>query len=143
MGRLVKYMGYADIARLEKGEDLGGQMANPLTVDLEFNAKNKWVVEMPEKVPNIFIDTLLEHDGDRFKEVTGEERIPLNLHQTTFMAMKQSIPVAELKDPPKKDEPAEVELHQAPAGSTSEATDTGAATSTVGGSTRSGGRAAK
>ena len=132
MGRLVKYMGIADVARLEKGEDCGGQLANGLTVDLEWNKDNKWVVEIPEGVPDVFIDTLLDHEGERFKEVTDLERIPLNTHQTTFMAMKQSIPATALKDQPKRDEGTP---HQA-SGGPSEATDTGATTTTTGGSTR-------
>lgn len=84
MSRNVKYMGAADEAVIPKGHDFGGTVAEGTTKEIVFDKSNAWVVDVEEAgLTSAQIDALLE-DGDRFKDVSGMQRIPHNLHQTTF-----------------------------------------------------------
>ena len=83
----VKYMGSADIRRLEKGEDFGGRLGEPLDRDIEWNWDNKHVIDTEEfsSVDDEFWSLLL--DDPEFKDVSGMKRIPTNGAQQTWRAM--------------------------------------------------------
>lgn len=92
--RVIKYMDIDDVARIEKGESIGGRLASLLSVDLEWSEANNFIVDLNDEkyadVSDDFIDTLLEVDKARFKDVTGMQRIPANKYQTTFKASPAS-----------------------------------------------------
>jgi hypothetical protein len=82
----LKYMAYADEARIEKGDTLGDRLSDGLTAELVFNAANGWTVDTDELgVSQEEVDALLEADPDRFKDVSDLKRVPSNAHQKTFL----------------------------------------------------------
>lgn len=85
--KLVKYMGSSHVRVLEKGEDFDGRLADPLTDDLVWDQKNKWVVNVGE-LPTEAQDLLLEQPD--FKDVSDLKRVPSNLHQQMFLGHKAS-----------------------------------------------------
>lgn len=91
--RVLKYMGMADVVTLEKGEDLGGQMAEPLGTELVFSEANRFVIDLNDEkyagISDEFVDTLLAHEPERFKDVSNLKVIPPNGFQTTFRGVKQ------------------------------------------------------
>lgn len=85
-GRLIKYMGSADVRILERNDDAGGTLP-PLPFPIRFKRSNNWTVDtakLPE-VDSVWWDHLTEHDN--FKDVTDYKVKPLNAHQTTFLGM--------------------------------------------------------
>lgn len=100
---LVKYMGVADIKRLCEGDDLGGQFSEPLPGGLpgdadngvtciQWDASNRWIVDTEadeySEIDSEFWDMLVELFPNDFRNVSDYKRIPVNLHQTTFLGMK-------------------------------------------------------
>lgn len=81
-GRKIKYMGIADVAKLEKGDNFGGTLPDGLERDLTFCAQNFWVEDasgLSEESVRLILG-----DSERFQEVTGLKLMPYNLNQTTF-----------------------------------------------------------
>lgn len=131
----IKYMGGADIRRLEKGEDFGGRLATPLDRDIEWNWENRHLIDTDEYegVDDEFWSILVEEED--FRDVSELKRIPTNLAQQRWKAM----PKSEEPDPSVKSSgTAETDTTDRAAGGPSEATPTPAAGTTTGGSTRGG-----
>lgn len=133
----IKYMGLADIRRLEKGEDFGGRLGEPLDRDIEWNWENRHVIDTDDYdgVSEEFWSMLVEEDD--FRDVTGAKRIPTNLAQQTWRAM----PKTEADPDPsvRSSGTAETDTEDRATGGPSEATAS-PTTTTTGGSTRAGGR---
>lgn len=85
----VKYMGLADVRKLEKGEDFGGRLNKDYALDrdIEWNWENNHVIDTDEVegVDDEFWTLLLEEPD--FKDVTDMKRIPTNEAQRTWRAM--------------------------------------------------------
>jgi hypothetical protein len=79
----VKYMGSADVRRLEKGDDFGGRLADPIGVDLEWSRDNKFVVDTDEAGLSAEAVELLLSEAD-FKDVSDLKRIPTSLNEQIF-----------------------------------------------------------
>lgn len=86
----IKYMGNADVRRLEKGEDFGGRLGEPLDGEIEWNWDNNHVIDTDDhsSADEEFWNLLLE-DPD-FKNVTDLKRIPTNAAQQTWRGMPKS-----------------------------------------------------
>lgn len=136
----VKYMGLADVRRLEKGEDFGGRLAEPLDRDIEWNWDNRHVIDTDEYdgVSEEFWSLLVEEDD--FKDVSDLKRVPTNLAQQTWRALPKS-EEGDTDPSVKKSGTAETDEEARLAAGPSEASATGAGTTTTGGSTRGSGRA--
>lgn len=80
---LVKYMGTADIRRLEKGEDFSGRLAEPITSDLEWSRDNRFIIDTDEAGLSPEAVELLLSEPD-FKDVTDLKRIPTSLHEQIY-----------------------------------------------------------
>lgn len=156
----IKYMGSSDTRILKKGEDFGGQLseAAALDRDIVWSWENKHVIDTSEYegVHDEFWKLLLDYSAPggpkEFKDVSDLARIPTNEAQQIWRGLPKSEKTA---DDDSTDESeagdgegavnesgtAETDTTDADAAvGTSEATDTGADTSTVGGSTRTTGR---
>jgi hypothetical protein len=107
----IKYMGYADVAKVEQGDKVGGRLSDGLTATLVFNKDNNWVVDTDELgLSEDEVGALLEADPDRFKDVTGLKRVPSNLHQRAFLGhgasqvqvdqTSEQTPSGEVPEPP-------------------------------------------
>lgn len=86
----IKYMGNADVRRLEKGEDFGGRLGVPLDGEIEWNWDNNHVINT-EDFPGAdeeFWNLLLKEPD--FKDVTDLKRIPTNEAQQTWRGMPKS-----------------------------------------------------
>lgn len=109
MGKQIKFMGSSHIHTLEKGDNFGGRLGEGIPKKVVFDTDNSWVVDAAEVgLTDAAVDVLIE-SGD-FKDVTGMERIPTNLHQQIFLSMPASEKVAAVADAdeekPEDDEPA-------------------------------------
>ena len=96
MRKSIKYMGSADVRQLLKGDDFGGQLATPLTKDVRFTRANSWVVdsdevELSDAALEVLLAERLESGGPAFRDVTGKELIPTNLHQQIFLGMRKTV----------------------------------------------------
>lgn len=111
MGIKLKYMGTSDYRVLEKGEDFGGQLAEPLKKRVVWSPQNNHLVDSedaglsPEACDLLLAmeglvygegNTLSEDEQDQdtgkvikeFKDVTDLKVIPPSLHQSTFLGLK-------------------------------------------------------
>lgn len=80
----IKYLGTADVAVLEKGENFAGRLRDPLAQRVEWNVENGHVVDTDEVgLSDTAVELLLE-DKDRFKDVTDLKRIPSSLNEQIF-----------------------------------------------------------
>lgn len=107
----LKYMGTSDYRVLEKGENFGGQLAEPLTKRVVWSPQNNHLVDTDEAgLSAEAVELLLaleglvygegntlsadEQDQDtgkvikEFKDVTDLKVIPPSLHQATFLGLK-------------------------------------------------------
>lgn len=96
----IKYMGSADVRRLEKGEHFGGRLNEKYALDgdIEWNWENNHVINTDNHpgVDEEFWKLLLEIEfpeenesglsGKEFKDVTDLKRIPTNAAQQTWRA---------------------------------------------------------
>jgi hypothetical protein len=91
----IKYMGNADVRRLEKGEDFGGRLGEPLDRDIEWNWDNNHVIDTEDfdGVDEEFWNLLIEESD--FKDVTGLKRVPTNEAQQMWRGMPKSEEVSE------------------------------------------------
>jgi hypothetical protein len=110
---LLKYMGTSDFRVFKKGEDFGGQLAEPLAKDVVFSPKNNHLIDTDEAgLSAEAVDLMLAHEGQvygeaglnaeddgsdptstaktikEFKDVTNLKVIPPSLHQSTFLGLK-------------------------------------------------------
>lgn len=84
----VKYMGSADVRLIEAGEDFAGRLATPVATTVIFNKDNDWVVDTDDTdLSGEAVEFLLEKDQG-FLDVTGLERVPVNLVQSTYYGLK-------------------------------------------------------
>jgi hypothetical protein len=114
-GRLIKYMGASDVRRIAKGEDFGGQLADPIESDLEWNWDNNHVVDVDEAgLSEDALDLLLAlplvdpvivnpktgepvdiggvpypQGAKEFKDVTGLKKHPVNLASSLWRGVKE------------------------------------------------------
>lgn len=102
----VKYMGSADVRLVESGEDFAGRLATPIDSTVRWDKDNSWVVDTEEVGLSPEAVALLVEEPD-FQDVTGLERVPVNLVQSIFYG---------LKDAPEETPVAEVTLNPAPGG---------------------------
>lgn len=88
-GRLIKYMGSADIKIIPRGETVGGTLPE-MPYPIRFKASNNWTLDTSKfpEVDAVWWDHLTQHDN--FKDVTDYKVKPLNDHQTTFLGMAGS-----------------------------------------------------
>lgn len=84
----IKYMGSSHVHRLLKGDNFGGRLATPLPQEVRFDRSNDWIVDSNEVGLSPEAVSILVTDPD-FRDVTGEEKLPLNKHQKIFLAMKE------------------------------------------------------
>lgn len=87
MGKKLKYMGVSHAHTLDKGDDFGGRLAEPLSQTVSFDRSNNWVVNTDEVGLSEDAVAIILTDRD-FKDVSDMPRIPLNKHQTTFLGMR-------------------------------------------------------
>ena len=88
----VKYMGSADVRLIEAGENFGGRLATPVAETLRWDKDNNWVVDTDEAgLSAEAVALLLQEAG--FLDVSDKEVIPVNVHQSTFLGMKDAEPV--------------------------------------------------
>lgn len=80
---LVKYLGSADVRRLEKGEKFGGRLADPLSKDVEWSRENGFVVNTDDLDLSEDAVSLLLSEPD-FKDVSDLKRIPLSMNEKIF-----------------------------------------------------------
>jgi hypothetical protein len=91
----IKYMGSADVRLVEAGEDFAGRLATPLAETIQWDKNNNWVVDSEELGLSDEVVGLLLEEGQGFLDVTGLERVPVNLVQSIFYGLKDA-PEAEL-----------------------------------------------
>lgn len=98
----VKYMGSADVRLIESGEDFAGRLATPVDKTVQWDKDNHWVVDTDEVGLSPEAIALLVEEPD-FQDVTGLERVPVNLVQSIFYGLKnepQEVAVAEVTPNP-------------------------------------------
>jgi hypothetical protein len=123
----IKYMGTADIRRIEKSDDFAGRLPDKVGVDLEWNWENNHVIDTDdEKFSDIGEEVweLVLSEPD-FKDVSDMKRIPLSAGEKLWRSM-QDVPVAA---------PGGVAGEANPTGSSGSLTGGGGGTTTTGGST--------
>lgn len=98
----LKYMGASHVHTLGKGDDFGGRLGTPIPQDVVFSRENSWVVDTDEVGLSADAVAVLVEVKEDFKDVTGRERIPTNLHQQIFLGL----PKSEASDDVSDDEPA-------------------------------------
>lgn len=148
----IKYMGSSDSRSLKKGEDFGGQLSKDAALDRDivWSWDNNHVIDTDdyEGVSDAFWGLLIDYapaegGSKEFKDVSGLDRVPTNEAQQIWRGLKKTEPAAPTDDTPPHEQGAENESGTAETDETdpdagsgvSEATDTAASTSTVGGST--------
>ena len=92
----LKYMGSADVMRLNKGDDFGGRLSEGLSKEVVFDKSNNWVVDTDEAGLSEDAVTVLTDEDGNFKDVTDSSRVPSNLHQQMFMGHKKSVAADEV-----------------------------------------------
>lgn len=147
MGQQIKYLGSSHNRVLEKGEDFGGRLSEPLTKTVEWTLENGHLVDAEEAgLSETALELLLE--DEEFKDVTDLARVPTSLGQQLWKGAKKTehdaqgdVPaqVSDDDEPPSKTGKAENTE------GTSEASDTapaspGGSTSSAPGPTRAGRR---
>lgn len=97
---LVKYMGIADEKHLPVGYDGDGQFSEKLTEELVWSASNRWVLNSDDysDIDPDFWSFLVETFPTDFKDVSAYKRIPVNLHQTTFLGMPEGSQLTEKEE---------------------------------------------
>lgn len=140
----IKYMGNADVRRLEKGENFGGQLSKEASLDrdIEWNWENNHIIDTDDEayanLSDDVISLLLDKSMDgEFKDVTDLKRVPTNAAQQMWRGMAKS----EEQDPSVKESgtaetdetsqagggPSEADAGTTDAGGTAPAPATGAA----------------
>lgn len=133
MGRQVKYMGSADVRRLEKGEDFGGRLAEGIFSDIEWTRDNRFIIDTDEAGLSEEAVTLLLKEPD-FRDITDLKRRPLSENERLFGGFNDADgSEAEYAESLKGDDDEGVKTSPG-------ATTPGATTTTTGGSTRGGTR---
>jgi hypothetical protein len=72
--RKIKYVGDADVRRIEAGDDFGGRLADPLEEDLEWSWDNNHL--LTANIRGDVADLLLE-DSENFVDVANVDVIPV------------------------------------------------------------------
>lgn len=90
----IKYMGNADIRKLEVGTDFGGRLGVPLDREIEWNWDNNHVIDTDDfaSVDEEFWSLLL--DEPDFKDISGMKRVPVNEAQQMWRAMSDDAPAS-------------------------------------------------
>ena len=88
--RKLKYMGFSDVRVIEKGEDFGGQLSEPLSKTLVWDWDNKHVIETDDysDVDDVVWELIAEQPD--FRDVTELKRIPTNGAQQLWRAMPKT-----------------------------------------------------
>jgi hypothetical protein len=147
--RLIKYMGSSDTRIIEKGDDFDGTLADGLPATLQWDWDNRHVVDVTELgLSDAQVEVLLDYEGlegKEFKEVTGLERIPVNLAQQLWRGAKPNARLSADTVLPDVDtalvteEEAKRDPFGSGGGSTSPSAVSGTSTGTTGGTTATGG----
>lgn len=95
----IKYLGTADVCVLEKGENFGGRLAEPLPKRVEWNVDSAHLIDSDEAGLSADALTLLLEDRDRFKDVSDMSRIPTSLNEQIFRAMPKGETVEQTEEP--------------------------------------------
>jgi hypothetical protein len=149
----IKFMGSSHVHELLEGDDFSGRLATPLPKTVIFDRSNNWVVDTEEAMLSPEAVAVLMEDEVTFKDVTDLERIPPNLHQTTFLGIppldEESAPVeaaatTDESDDESDDDDADTDDESKPTGDDPAVdSDLSPTTTTVGGSTARGGTAGR
>lgn len=94
----LKFMGSSHEHQLLADDTFGGRLATPLPQTVLFNRDNGWVVDTEEVGLSDAAVAILLEDEASFRDVTGHESIPPNLHQTTFLGIPEDANVAPVTD---------------------------------------------
>jgi hypothetical protein len=85
----IKYMGTADVRRIEKGADWGGRLADKLTSDVVWDWDNNHTIDTEElDLSEEAVELILE-DPD-MKDVTDLKRIPTGGAEAMWKGVKQA-----------------------------------------------------
>jgi hypothetical protein len=85
----IKYLGSSHVRRLEKGEDFGGRLKEPLSQDIEWNLDNNHLIDTDELgLSDAALELLLE--DEEFKDVSDLDRIPTSLGQQLWRGAKKT-----------------------------------------------------
>lgn len=91
----IKYMGSADIRRIEKGERFGGRLAEGTSKDVEWSRENGFVVDTDDFGLSADAVSLLLSEPD-FKDVTDASRIPVSLNEKIFGGLSDPVTTDEV-----------------------------------------------
>lgn len=138
----IKYMGSADVRRIDKGEKFGGRLPDGLEATLEFTRENSFVVDTSELGLSEEALSLLLSEPD-FKDVTDMKRVPVSMNEKIFGGLQDPVTAEDLAADPDADKnAAEVgdtkqtePVTGKKSGSAGGGSGGGAGTTTVGGST--------
>lgn len=86
----IKYLGSADIVTLEKGENFGGRLAEPLTKKVEWRGDSGHLVDSDEVGLSEAALSLLLEDKERFKDVSDLQVYPTSVNEHTFRGLPKS-----------------------------------------------------
>jgi hypothetical protein len=89
-GRKIKYIGIADRAVLDEGEDFGGRLAKPLKKKIVWDWGNRHIVDAGKAGLSDEALELLLADDTRFIDVSNDKIVPLGLHEKTWKAMREA-----------------------------------------------------
>jgi hypothetical protein len=124
----IKYMGTADIRRIEKSDDFAGRLPEKIGVELEWNWENNHVIDTEDDPYSDLGDEVWElvlSEPD-FKDVSDMKRIPLSAGEKLWRS---------LQEPAVNVAPGGVAGEAGPTGSSGSLTGGGGGPTTVGGST--------
>jgi hypothetical protein len=156
----IKYMGTSDNRVLEKGEDFGGQLAEPISQRVAWTVANNHLVDSEEAgLSDEAVELLLGLEGTvygeadlvepdestaksikEFKDVTDLKVIPPSLHQQTYLGLKgqknkDAVEASEADDVEQTDGEAKTEARGKKVRSTSGGAGGGGGAVPVGGAT--------
>lgn len=104
MARRVKYMGAADIRIINAGDDFGGTLQKGLPATLRWDWKNRHIVDVEAAgLSKVQIEVLLDYEGPEgpeFRDVTNDERIPVNRAQMLWRGAKPDARLSEDEELP-------------------------------------------
>lgn len=138
MAKRVKYLGSADRRILPKGENFGGQLAEPLDKDLEWTPETNHILDLEEEgVSEEAVSLILEQDD--FRDVTDLKRIPASENEKIFRGAPSSTEPAGSSGGGGTAGTAAATGGTTTGGSTGGGGTSGSSRGTTGGSTRGGG----
>lgn len=125
----IKYMGTADVRRIEKSDNFNGRLAEKIGVDLEWNWENNHVIDTDDDKYSDIGDEVWELvlSEPNMKDVSDLQRIPLGEAERMWRGMHEAGNV--------QTAPGGVAGNANPQGGSAGITGGGGGTTTTGGST--------